>query len=453
MNTKGSALLVASLGSFLTPFMASSINLALPSIGKEFVMDAVLLSWVATIYLLAAAMVLVPLGRIADIYGRKKIFTYGMLLYTLSSLLSGVSPSASFLLLFRILQGIGGAMISGTALAILTSVFLLGERGRVIGINVAATYIGLSLGPFLGGFLTQNFGWRSIFLINIPIGLMAIAFIVWKLKGEWAGSQGETFDFPGSAIYGLTLIAIMYGISLLPSKTALLLIFPGIVGLSLFVIWETRIDVPVLNMNLFRKNMVFAFSNLAALINYSATFAVTFLLSLYLQYIRGFSPQDSGLILLCQPAVMALFSPFAGRLSDRTEPRIIASLGMGVTAIALFMFTFLGETTSTVFIMAQLIILGIGLAFFSSPNMNAIMSSVEKKFYGVASAMVGTMRLVGQMGSMGIVMVVFAMHMGKVEIVPEYYQLFLESVKILFMVFGVLCGFGVLASVARGEMR
>jgi MFS family permease len=344
-------------------------------------------------------------------------------------------------------------MISGTALAILTSVFPSGERGRVIGINVAATYIGLSLGPFLGGFLTQNFGWRSIFLINIPIGLIVIAFIVWKLKGEWAGASGEPFDFPGSAIYGLTLVAIMYGISLLPSKSALLLIFPGIVGLFLFVIWETRINAPVLNMNLFRKNMVFAFSNLAALINYAATFAVTFLLSLYLQYIRGFSPQDSGLILICQPAVMALFSPFAGRLSDRTEPRIIASLGMGVTAIALFMFTFLGETTSTGVIIAQLIILGIGLAFFSSPNMNAIMSSVEKKFYGVASAMVGTMRLVGQTGSMGIVMVVFALYIGKVEIVPAYYQLFLESVKILFMVFGVLCGFGVLASVARGKMR
>lgn len=453
MDTKKSALLVATVGSFLTPFMAASVNIALPSIGKEFLMDAVLLSWVNTIYLLAAAMFLVPFGRIADIYGRKKVFKYGIIIYTVSSFLLTISPSAHFLLFFRILQGMGAAMIFGTAVAILTSVFPAEERGKVIGINVAAVYSGLSLGPFLGGFLTQQLGWRSIFFINVPLGLLVIALIVLKLQGEWTGSPGESFDITGSTVYGATLVTIMYGISLLPSKTALYLVLAGVLGICVFVIWEIRIDAPVLNMNLFKKNVVFTFSSLAALINYSATFAVGFLLSLYLQYVRGFTPQDAGIILVFQPVVMVLFSPFAGRLSDRIEPRVVASFGMTLTTLALITLTFLEETTSILSVIARLTFLGAGLAFFSSPNTNAIMSSVHKKSYGVASAMVGTMRLIGQMTSMGIAMLVIAVYMGKVEITPEYYWLFQKSAKMIFMIFAGLCFGGIFASLARGKVR
>jgi EmrB/QacA subfamily drug resistance transporter len=334
--------------------MGSSVNIALPSIGKEFAMDAVLLSWVATSFLLAAAMFLVPSGRIADIHGRKRIFTYGILIYTVSSLLSAISTSAIILISYRVLQGIGGAMIFGTAVAILTSVFPPGERGKALGINVAAVYLGLSLGPFLGGFLTQHFGWRSIFLANVPLGLIIIVIIFWKLKGEWAEAKGEKFDFTGSIIYSLTLVAIMYGFSLLPAMSSAWLILIGVLGISAFVVWELRVESPVLNINLFRNNTVFAFSNLAALINYSATFAVTFLLSLYLQYINGLSPQNAGLILISQPVVMAIFSPFAGRLSDRIEPRIVASIGMALASVGLFLFTFLNEKTSLEFIIASL---------------------------------------------------------------------------------------------------
>jgi MFS family permease len=206
MDIKKSALLVATVGSFLTPFMSSSVNIALPSIGKEFSINAVILSWVPTIYLLSAAMFLVPFGRIADIYGRKKVFTYGIYMYTISSFLLALSPSILFLLFFRILQGVGSAMIFGTAVAILTSVFPLQERGKVIGINVASVYSGLSLGPFLGGFLTQYWGWRSIFLINVPLGIMVVILIYMRLPGEWAGSPGEKCDIPGSIIYGLALV-------------------------------------------------------------------------------------------------------------------------------------------------------------------------------------------------------------------------------------------------------
>ncbi len=453
VSSKRIVLLVAALGSFLTPFMGSSVNVALPSIGAEFPMDAILLSWVATIYLLAAAMFLVPFGRLADIYGRKKMLTYGIIIYTLSSFLSAIAVSALTLILFRVLQGIGAALIFGTYIAILTSVYPVGERGKALGMTIAAAYLGLSLGPFLGGLLTQSFGWRSIFFINIPFGIVILALIFWKLKGEWIGAGGEKFDTIGSVLFGLTLVAVMYGFSLLPVRTGLIMILIGISCLFAFVLWEMRVDSPVLNLHLFQKNTVFAFSNLAVLINYSATFAVGFLLSLYLQYIKGFNPQNTGLILVAQPLVMTLFSPFAGKLSDRIEPRLVASVGMALTAIGLSLLTLLGETTSVEYIIASLLLLGFSFALFSSPNANAIMSSVEKRFYGVASATLGTMRLIGQMFSMGLAMLVFALLIGRIQISPKYYSHFLQSIQLTFIISVVMCICGVVASLARGKIR
>jgi len=452
-QNKRAALLVATLGSFLTPFMGSSINIALPSIGSELAMDAISLGWVATAYLLAAAMFLVPFGRIADIYGRKKVFTYGILTYTVACVLSAIATSAAMLIASRVLQGIGGAMIFSTGVAILTSVFPAEERGKALGINVAAVYTGLSLGPFLGGLLTEQFGWRSIFVLNVPLGLIIIAFIFWKLKGEWAEAKGEKFDITGSLIYSLLLVATMYGFTQLPDMSGVWLILIGVVGVVAFVKWEMKVKSPVLNIGLFRNNTVFALSNLAALINYSATFAVGFLLSLYLQYIKGLSPQNAGLILVAAPVVQAVFSPLAGRLSDKIEPRIVASAGMGLTATGLVLLTFLGEKTSLGFIVASLVVLGFGFALFSSPNTNAVMSSVEKRFYGVASGMLATMRQVGMTFSMGMAMLLFALYIGRVQITPEYYSLFLRSVNVAFIIFAVLCFGGIFASLARGKLR
>ncbi|MDZ7263786.1 MAG: MFS transporter [candidate division KSB1 bacterium] len=447
------ALFVATLSSFFTPFMASSINIALPTIAAEFQMNAVLLSWIATSYLLAAAMFLVPFGKIADIYGRKKIFGYGMAIYTLASLLSAISQDSTQLLITRVLQGLGGSMLFGTAIAILTSVFPPSERGKVLGINVAAVYSGLSLGPFLGGFLTQHFGWRSIFLINFFLGLLVVIVVCWKLKGEWAEARGEKFDVIGSLIYSVMLVALMYGFSLLPKRSGGWLVLSGLVGIVAFIGWELRVADPILNIRLFRHNKVLTFSNLAALINYSATAAVAFLLSLYLQYLKGRRPQEAGLILVAQPIVMAIFSPLAGRLSDSIEPRIVASVGMALTVVGLVMLIFLNENTAILFLIGNLVLLGFGFAFFSSPNTNAVMSSVEKKFYGVASATLATMRLLGQMLSMGIAMLIFALVIGKVQITPDKYGVFLRSCQIAFSIFAVFCLAGIFASLARGRLR
>ena len=451
--TKNAALLIASLSSLLTPFMSSAVNLTLPSIAREFGIDAVVLSWVATSYLLAAAVSLVPFGRLADIYGRKRIFTQGITVFTIASFLSAVSTSGFMLIAFRIVQGIGGAMIFATGIAILTSVFPPHERGKAIGISVAAVYVGLSLGPFLGGLLTYHFTWRSVFLVTIPLGLLIIAVVRWRLPGEWAEAGGEAFDMPGTLFYGLSLIAIMGGLSMLPAMRGLVLIFCGVISFLVFVAWEIHTAHPVLNLTLFMSNRVFAFSNLAALINYSATFAVTFLLSLYLQHIKGLSPQSTGLILMAQPLVMAALSPLAGSLSDRIEPRIVASTGMFVTTIVMGCFTILGEATSMVFIVGSLVVLGFGFALFSSPNTNAIMGSVERKYYGLASGSVGTMRLLGMTISMGIATLVFAVLIGRVPITVETYPLLIKGTRVAFTIFVILCIGGIAASSVRGRLR
>ncbi|MBA7710354.1 Riboflavin transporter RibZ [subsurface metagenome] len=227
----------------------------------------------------------------------------------------------------------------------------------------------------------------------------------------------------------------------------------GILGILIFIRWEMKVKSPVLNIELFKNNPVFTFSNLAALISYSATFAVAFLLSLYLQYTKGLNPQNAGLILLSMPAMQAIFSPLAGRLSDRIEPRIIASVGMGLTTIGLVLLIFLDQNTAIEFILVSLIILGFGFALFSSPNTNAVMSSVDKRFYGVASATLATMRQIGMMLSMGIAMLLFALFIGRVEITPEYYPAFVSSLKIAFVIFAILCFGGIFASLARGKIR
>ncbi|MGA2959527.1 MAG: MFS transporter [Thermodesulfobacteriota bacterium] len=450
---KRTALVATTAASFLTPFAGTSVNIALPSIGRDFAMDAILLSWVPTAYLLAAAMFLVPFGRIGDIYGRKKVFVYGMVIFTLGALLSGVAQSALALILFRAVQGIGASMIFGTGVAIVTSIFAEGERGKALGINVASVYVGQSVGPFIGGFLTEHLGWRSIFLVMVPLGVFLLVAILKALKQEWAGARGESFDWVGSIIYSLTLVAIMYGFSLLPRITGGVIIALGGCGLLAFILWELREKSPILNINLFRGNRVFAFSNLAALVNYSATFAVSFLLSLFLQYIKGYTPLHAGSILVFQPATQAIFSPFAGRLSDRMEPRIVASIGMSFTAIGLLLLVFLKEETSLAYIVACLLLLGFGFALFSSPNTNAIMSSVDRKSYGVASGTTSTMRVIGQMLSMGVATLIFAVYIGRVQINVASHQLFLKSIGVAFAVFAVLCFGGIFASLARGKLR
>ena len=450
-SAKRVVLIIALLAGFITPFDGSAVNIALPAIGSEFHMDAITLSWVATAYLLASAIFLVPFGKIADIYGRKRIFVIGISIFALASFLMTLVTSESMLIAGRVLQGLGSSMIFGTAVAILTSVFPPGERGRVLGIYITSVYIGLSVGPFLGGILTEYFGWRSIFYINVPIAILAVCLIAWKLPGEWAECRGQPFDLKGSVIYALSIILVMTGFSILPEWTGAVLIASGIACALMFIRYERSREFPVLETRLFTTSRVFAYSNLAALINYSATYAVSFLLSLYLQYSRGFSAEAAGLVLVVTPVMQAIFSPFSGKLSDRADPGTIASFGMGLSALGLFFLAMMPDESSLLYIAVSLVLIGTGFGFFTSPNTNAVMSSVKKEYYGVASGIVGTMRLLGQMLSMGIVSMIFGIVLGHVEISPEYYPELIRGIHYAFVLFTVLCVIGIYASLQRAN--
>ncbi|MDZ7697397.1 MAG: MFS transporter [Deltaproteobacteria bacterium] len=450
---KRPALVIAVLSSFITPFMGSAVNIILPAIGREFQADAVLIGWIVTAYLLTSAVALVPFGRAADIFGRKKFFMTGIGLYSLAALLSSLAGSVAHLILCQILLGLGSSLIFSTSMAILISVYPPQERGKVLGIAVGSVYIGLSLGPLFGGLLTQYLGWRSVYIANVPLGLIVIYLVATRLKAEWAEAAQEPFDTAGAVIYAVGIISLLYGLTTLPRQRAFWLIPIGCIFLWGFVRREIKTEYPVFDMTLFRANRIFAFSSLAAFIHYAATFSMAFFLSLYLQHIKGLSPHQAGLVLMAQPVVMAVFSPLAGRLSDRIEPRIVATIGMGITTLCLFLFSGIRSHTGLYAITTALACLGFGYALFTSPNTNAIMGSVEKKQYGIASGSVGTMRLLGMVFSMGVATSTFSIFLGRVPITEEVFPMFMKSVRLAFFFFGCLCLIGSFASLIRGNLR
>jgi MFS family permease len=344
-------------------------------------------------------------------------------------------------------------MIFTTSTAILVSVFPLNERGKVIGINITSVYTGLSTGPFLGGIISHNFGWRFIFYFNFLLGIIIVVLILFYLKVEWIEAKEEKFDITGSVIYIFSLTALMLGLTFLPGITGIALVSTGITSLYLFYNYEKRKEHPVFNVIVFKTNKTFTFSNIAALINYSATFAISFIMSLYLQKVKGLNPQDAGLILVTQPVLMAIFSPLAGKLSDKIEPRKVASIGMGILTSGLITFSFINLSFSYILIIINLAMIGFGFALFSSPNTNAVMSSVEKKYYGVASSTLSSMRMVGQMFSMGIVIVIFSIFIGKAEITSENQNDFIYSIRLAFALFSMLCFLGIFASLRRGKIH
>lgn len=452
-QNKKIGLTIITLSSFLVFFMASSINIAIPDITKEFQLNAMFLNWIVSSYLLATTIFLVPVSRLADIYGRKKVFILGLGIFIIASILSAISFSFWFLLMMRLLHGLGSAMVFSTGIPILASLFSSEERGKILGINASSVYFGLAAGPFLGGYLVSWLGWRSIFFINIPFGLIAWVLVIWKLKGEWVNAKHELFDVIGSILLMLAIIFLICGFSFITSYFGFILIGAGILGFTVFIRWELRFRSPIIPINLFIKNKVFVFSNIATLISYCSAYAIAFLFSLYLQYIKKLSPQDSGSLLIIQPIFMAIFSPIAGKMSDKIEPRLLASFGLILTAVSLILSIFLTSNSENYYILITLMILGTGVAFFASPNNNAIMSSVEVKHFGIASAMVGMMRMTGQMLSMAIVMVIFALFIGEEKISPEKYPSFLKSIKILFSIFTLLSLLGIFASLVRGKLR
>lgn len=448
-SERRATLIAACLASFLTPFMGSSLNVALPVIAETFSVDVIATSWIPTVYLLGAAMFLVPIGKFADRAGRKRIFLIGLFVYALIAFITALSPSINFLLVCRFLHGVSAALIFGTGVAILISVYPASERGKVLGVNSAAVYTGSSIGPFVNGILTQHVSFRAIFALTGILALIGGVLALTLIRNEWKDANKNPFDVLGSAIYALALALFIFGFSRIPRLEGYLCVALAIAGLIVFVIRQLTVPNPLFPVALFAKNTAFAISNLAALINYAATFAIGFLMSYYLQSVRTLTPFQSGLMLISQPVLMAALSPFAGRFSDRVEPRFLATAGMALTAAGLFAFAFLSGTTSFAFIIVTLVVIGAGFALFSSPNTNAVMTSVDQKQYSVASATLSTVRLVGQTMSLAVAQMIFSLTLSE----DESGAGLLSGITAAFGVFAALCVLGAFASLFRGNVR
>jgi MFS family permease len=428
-------LTAAVLGSSLAPFMVSGLVVALPAIGDEFSADAVSLGWLANIFFLSAAVFLVPLGRIADMYGVKKVFVTGIGVYLVSSVLSLLAPSIQFLTAARFVTGIGGGMIFGTSIALLSLAFPESERGKAIGINVTGMFTGFLLGFFLGGFMTYYLGWRSIFVLTIPVELFAIGLILLRIRGECELSRNREHDIPGMILYALSMLLLMTGFSSLPRTVGAITFAAGIACLMLFILREVRAKSPILDLRLFAGNKTFARANLAALLFNTSNFAVIFLLSLYLQDIRNFDARISGIILLTLVLFMALFSTYAGKLSDRIAPRLVIGTGAVLSSAGLVILTLLGADTPIQIVIIALAVMGTGFAFFQSPLLRTLVSSVPRDMYGLASSMVETMRLVGMTISIAIATILFTFFIGSVHITPAISREFTATIHVVFWIF------------------
>jgi len=442
---KNFVIIAVSIATFMVSFSASSLAVALPYLVADFSIDAVLQNWVSVSYLLSVAVFSVPFGKLSGKFGLKKTFLSGLLIFAIASVAATLSNSAYELILFRVLQGLGSAILNVNALTMISIALPPRERGRGIGINISSVYIGLTLAPAIGGMITHNYGWKSIFLFTIPLMVLVAILALWKVPQEWKTGIKYKFDYIGTIIYSIGILLLIYGFTIMYKLDGIIILIMAIILLVGFVLWELRHRFPVFDVTLF-NNIKFVSSSFASLISYFATFLVTYILNYHLQYVKGFDPQTAGLILIITPAMMAIISPFSGKLSDRINPQILASIGMGFVSFALFMLIFLDTQTPLYFIAIAMFIQGLGYGLFSSPNTNAIMGSVPRHLSSVASAAVSTLRVIGQTLSLGMLTVIFAIVIGSVQILPQLYPLLIESSQLACIISTILCIIAIIAS-------
>lgn len=443
---------MVTLNAFTTPVMLSATNVALPAISEHFALSATMLSWVPMAYLMASAMFILICGRLADLFGRKRVFLLGTAAVILSSAFTGLAANGAMLLGGRFLQGLSAAMLYATQVAIVSSVFPPSQRGKAIGLVVSAVYAGLMTGPVLGGVVTDYFGWRANFYLHIPLSLVVLFIGLGLVREEWAGER-VAFDFAGAALFSLAILLLCLGVSLLPSIASAIVLSCFAVSLFVFVRHAGAVENPIWDIRLFFGNALFTRSCGASLIMYTATYANLVLLSLYLQELKSLSASEAGLIMAIQPVSMALLAPVAGRLSDSMEPRVLASSGMLLTALGLFLLSGLDTESPLSTVAAALTLSGVGFGLFSSPNTNAIMSSVDRKDYGIASGAVATTRILGQLGSMVLVALAMSLLIGDRLIDSSALPQLEQSIQFSFSVAAAICLPGILLSAMRRRMH
>ena len=437
--------LISFITSFFAVFLSNGIIIGVPAIAQEFAMNNVIQNWVPTIFFLVVAVFTVPAGQISGKFGVKKSLLAGVIVYLIASIGACLSISTETFLIFRILQGAGVAFLNVSAMAMVVQAVKPQNRGKALGFTVTGVYLATSLSPVICGFLVHNLGWRSMFYFVVPFLVLCIILMIFKIPQEWKTYEKDKIDKVGSVIYGIGILAFIYGFTTLNTQTGLIITILGIVLLIIFGAYELRQKSPVFNMNLFR-NAKFTSSNIAALCSYIAVMVVTTILNYHFQYVRGWDAQMSGLILIITPILMAIMAPNAGKLSDKVHPQKLAALGMGIATVALLILTFLNGSTPLYLVVLAMILQGIGMGLFSSPNMNAIMSSVPPKETPNASAAQSAMRTIGQTMSLGLLTLVFAWVMGSLKLSSQYADMIVQSSQIVCIICTIICIIAIFAS-------
>lgn len=426
-------------GSFLSPLTLASVNVAIPSMATALSADAVSVSLLPTVFLLSNVALMLPFAKLADNFGRKRIYLTGIAITACASLAAYFAHSIETILLLRFIQGAGSAMTFGTSLAIITSVFPASERGLPLGLNTAAIYIGLTVAPALGGAVTDIFGWRAVFLLPLPLAVTVLAIALLFLKTEWKHEQYSPFDWLGALIFACWTVALVSGLTGLPAPASLAALLLAVALGALFVWQQSRNPAPLIRVQMFRGNRLFSFSLATSSLMYAATYPMAFLLSLYLQYIKGLDALQAGQVLMVQALAMALFAPVAGRMSDSIEPRTIATCGCLLVAAGFALMTQLGMDTAGAYIVAALVLTGVGFGFFSTPNNNAVMGAVPARDIGVASASVNLARVSGNLIGISLMNLIIRQVMGEVAISPEQFDLLMRSVSLaIYLALGMV---------------
>ena len=434
-----------SLATVIVAFLLNAAPVALPSIAKSFAMNNILQNWVDTIYLLSIAVFSIPCGKICQKYGLNKILKVGIIFFLIGTLGTALSLNASMLLLFRVVLGIGSALLNVSSIALIVEAMPNEKKGPALGIAVAAVYIGIALSPILGGSLIFNFGWQSLFIATIPVILLNY-YLSNKIKKEWIHYDNNKFDINGTILYSVGIVLFIYGFTRILEFTGQILTIIGIILLVIFGIWELNSSNPIFEMKLF-KNIRFAAANLACLFSYFATFMITYVYNYHLQYIMGMNSQTAGLYLIITPAIMVLMSIISGNLIKKIKGEYLTGTGLIILAVAFILLCTLSNTTPLEIILIAMTLHGIGYGLFSSPNTVLITTSVPEEETSKASASLSAMRLIGQTVSLGIFTTVFAIIMSNVVIEPKYYALLIESchnisiLAVIFVVIGAIISF------------
>lgn len=450
--TKGqkTALFVAMVTSFMAPFMSAALNLSVTDISTQFNAPVGISTWVVNAYTLSTAAFSACMGSLADLRGRRKMILVGCIAFAATSALCALSPSICLLVAFRFLTGISAAVVLAANVPLMLLYFTPQVKGRMLGISVSAVFVGLALGPTLGGVLNDTLGWRAIFVLGIVLSMLAFAFCL-RLKDD-SKEASASFDHRGNTLYVIAIMLLMLGLTELTTQQwGPLVLCAGVLVLVVFVLFEWRCERPMLHVRLFTKSRAYGFSNLATMLNFAAVFAVSYTMAIYLQNVKGLDAAVAGLILIAQPLAQVVLAPVSGRLSDRFAPAAIATAGVALCTCSLGMLLTLNADTPLWFIVTALVVLGIGLGAFSAPNNNAILSCVDRSHYSEANATVSTMRGIGQTASLAFASLMLSSSLGSTIFSESDPQVLTAAIAQIMFVCFVLSVLTIAASLVRNK--